>query len=558
VLLSRFWYVVLSAALAAAMFFLYLATAVSNRNARKTAARLLTAASQSVSLYMRDDARGRAAALIPLSFDPAVRSGLAKANKKENLKDLDDKIRSGAKKALSSYRETLAQNSGMKFDALWAIDRHGRVLASDNFERGTGSDHFEMGGYSIVADALHGWIRDDAWVFDGHIYRVVGRPVEVEVGGAPVGAIIGAKVVDDSYAQAISDRTGAAVAFYAGATRVASGAPPSFDKAALEVNSTDIEKVEADENYKDKGRTSAMLLHDNAGYDTTAIFARLPGDAWDLGAGYLVGHRQATVGDPFEFQRFASDEDKSSVPLILLIFAAAGAALLGLIFSLLEHTLPLHRFKRAVQELGDKKSSTEVLQPSTFRGVYKKIAASVNDAMDKVALKAGVDRGPADMESVLGPLPAQPQMSAFAVPKSTPRPSDVEAAPRSQPEPPSSVRSAPRRTLPKRESSDDEPQSDDFNKAISSAASQSAGSGDDEANDGPPETEEEQWRRVYQEFISLKRQLGENTKKLTYDKFKGTLQRNKDALMKRHKCEQVKFRVYEKQGRAALKASPVK
>lgn len=63
---------------------------------------------------------------------------------------------------------------------------------------------------------------------------------------------------------------------------------------------------------------------------------------------------------------------------------------------------------------------------------------------------------------------------------------------------------------------------------------------------------------VYDDFIALKTKLGESTKKLTFEKFRGTLQRNKDSIIARHKCERVKFRVYEKQGRAALKASPIK
>jgi len=63
---------------------------------------------------------------------------------------------------------------------------------------------------------------------------------------------------------------------------------------------------------------------------------------------------------------------------------------------------------------------------------------------------------------------------------------------------------------------------------------------------------------VYADFVAMKKKFGEPTEKLTYEKFRGTLQRNKDALVARHGCEKVSFRVYEKQGKAALKASPVK
>ncbi len=95
--------------------------------------------------------------------------------------------------------------------------------------------------------------------------------------------------------------------------------------------------------------------------------------------------------------------------------------------------------------------------------------------------------------------------------------------------------------------------------------SHDAGGDDDEStafagarDGGEPVDEETEWRGVYEEFVELKQQLGEPVDKLTYDKFRGTLQRNKDALVARHGCERVAFKVYEKQGRAALKASPVK
>ncbi|MBW2455179.1 MAG: hypothetical protein JRI68_11745 [Deltaproteobacteria bacterium] len=582
-LLSRFWYLVLSVALVLVVFVLYMATAVTNRHGERNAKLLLVAASKSVGYYLRDDARTRGTALIPLAMDAKIKKGLAAASKAENLSDLKSDVPQGAKNALAAFREKQNEKGGVPFDSLWAVDIHGRVLANDNFEKGTGSEHFEMGGYAVVADAIHGWIRDDAWVFDGQIYRVVARPVETTLGGTPVGAIVGAKVVDDSYAQDISNKTGAAVAFFAEATRVASGAPPSFDKAALEVTSKDIEALQENKEYMEKGHGLPALLRETPGYDVMAMFSRMPGEAWSLGAGYVVGHRQAIVSDPWEFERLADANDKKAVPLWLLIAVAAGTTLLGLLFTIFEHTVPLHRFRRAVAELGAKKSGTEVLKPSTFRGVYKKIAANVNDALDKIAAKAGIDRGPADMESVLGPLPTQPQMSAFSVPKAgeltmedrapeSTRSSRKRSVPKSRPK--------KKRALPKRGDSDSDgapdsaavpsseagPVSDpsspesapatEPNRGSAAPSTQKSASEPDDG--GEPFNEEKQWREVYTNFVALKKKLGEPTKKLTYEKFKGTLQRNKDALVARHKCQRVKFRVYEKQGRAALKASPVK
>jgi hypothetical protein len=75
---------------------------------------------------------------------------------------------------------------------------------------------------------------------------------------------------------------------------------------------------------------------------------------------------------------------------------------------------------------------------------------------------------------------------------------------------------------------------------------------------GEPYDELAEWRNVYEEFLSVKKQCGEPTASLTFEKFKGTLQRNKDALVSRHNCSRVRFTVYVKDGKAALKASPVK
>jgi hypothetical protein len=77
-------------------------------------------------------------------------------------------------------------------------------------------------------------------------------------------------------------------------------------------------------------------------------------------------------------------------------------------------------------------------------------------------------------------------------------------------------------------------------------------------NAGPPGDELTEWRAVYEEFRTVKQQCGEPVDTLTFEKFKATLQRNKDALVARHGCARVKFTVYVKDGKAALKASPVK
>jgi hypothetical protein len=579
---SRAWYIILSVSLAAAVFLLYLATAVSNRNAEHASGKLLTATSRSVYWYLTDDARRRASALIELSVDSDIQAGLSKANGAASLKTLDQGLRDKVAQKLAAFRSKHDQAGGLRFYALWAVDRQGRVVASENYADGTDSEHFEMGGYPIVADAIHGWIRDDTWVLNDQISRIVAHPVETVVGGEPVGAIVASSRIDGRFAQGISDSTGAAVAFYAGGTTKDTGAPKGFNKSLLEVTSKDLDEVEADVDYQKKGRTTPRVLRRNVGTDVGVVFARMPGEAWDQGAGYVVGHRHARLSDPLEFRKLATDSDNKSVPLIFIILAAIGAALLGLFFSLLEHTLPLRSFRRAIKELADKQSKVDVLKPTTFRGAYKRLAANVNDALDKAASAAGVERGPADLESVLGPLPAKPQMSAFAVPEpgsaARDRPPTKKPKPSTEPEPPKAdedrLKGQVAAANTPHDPAGDDPAGDDpaghdpagvqdeasvSSKPPATASPPSPPRKKASPSNPPakPQDEETRWRQVYADFVALKKQLDESTARLSYEKFRGTLQRNKDALIARHGCTRVKFRVYEKQGRAALKASPV-
>jgi hypothetical protein len=77
----------------------------------------------------------------------------------------------------------------------------------------------------------------------------------------------------------------------------------------------------------------------------------------------------------------------------------------------------------------------------------------------------------------------------------------------------------------------------------------------------PPATVEDEaseWKRVFEEFVQLKKECGEPIDGISFEKFKNTLRKNRDQLLQRHGCKSVKFSVYVKQGKAALKANPVR
>ncbi len=65
------------------------------------------------------------------------------------------------------------------------------------------------------------------------------------------------------------------------------------------------------------------------------------------------------------------------------------------------------------------------------------------------------------------------------------------------------------------------------------------------------------FREVFDELVATKTACGESVDSLDYRRFRSKLQRTRLSLMERFKCQDVRFRVYVKNERAALKAAPV-
>ncbi len=547
-LLSRFWYMLLGLVLGAAVFTLYIAQSMYNRSSAKVLGESLSSDSQVVSWYLRSQSRERSAQLIKFALSPEISQSLQKSSRSEAV---PKEAREQASSALSKLVASVPPE--FSFDAVFAVDQHGRVVGRHGYEQAATVEQFELGGYPVVADALHGYIRDDTFVWD-RMYTVVTRPVEYTAGELPIGAIVGLRLIDDQFARDIAARTGAAVAFYLNGERAASGSPESFDRSQLDGIVTDLKLVGEDADYADKGRSAVRQL----GPNVAVVYTKLSGEAWSRGAGYVVGRVASTVTSPLAFFTRADDLDKSSVNLIVVIGVALLAMVLGIVFTLIEHSRPLRTFVAAVEQLGAGK--TDHLQASQVSGVYRKVVTLINDAIDATVAKGGGTRRVADLQQVLGDVPEQPAMSAFAFGGPTPAAAPVPVAPpsatgpdvaRQMPAPPPASKALPKppptpggRPLPpQRPGTGPVETSIDAEPFAAPAANGSAN----------PE-----WRRIFEDFLATKQQCGESTASLTYEKFEVTLRKNQQAIIDRHGVSLVKFSVYVKDGKAALKASPIR
>ncbi len=666
-LLSRFWYAILSVLVGISIYIVFVAVGQYNRRLQVAMTEEIAGDSQVVRWALQIDSRRRLDALLVGSVDKGIQDSLVLAN---NGKDkVPPKAKEDARKALDAVLAKIPAE--YKPDALFAVDRDGRVVAQIGYDAANSFDDFELGGYPAVYDALHGFLRDDTWVLGGRLYRVGARPVEYDVSQPPAGAIVGMRLVDPRFAQDISKLTRTNVAFYANGTRVASAAgagDEAFDERILEQVTSKLPELEADKIYKDTGRSGLRQLNETTG----AMYARFDGDAyqWELRAGYAVARTRVSIAGPMGFLSGADDKDKQTVPKALIAVVVLLGILFGIGFSVLEHTLPMNEMKKEAARL--KKGDIDLLQLARFRGGYRPIAQDLNAGIERVAEKGGgAPRKQADLESILGPVPAQPSMSAFSFPmagdQSSPaiNPARITgpgmpppSGPRSglvmgingavaQPQagppqpggpprpPPPFAREAPSKPnfvppagFPAREA----PSKPNFvpgsgpgsglGPGLSGPASGAGGpppfpqgapqmpptmasagqapglqrpntaptqmghptssaqvpdlAGDDDREEAtkvaaisqdlmaaasgqhPSGAEAGEWLAVYEDFIRTKKQCGEPTDGLTFEKFQHTLKKNRDALIQRHGCKRVRFSVYVKEGRASLKATPVK
>jgi hypothetical protein len=604
---SRFWFGLLGLALSGALFVLYLAISMHDRLGVRMVSEGLSADSRVVSWYLKNSAREGAAQLIRFAANESVARTLSAASRASDPAQIDPTARRQLKATLAKIAAEMPKAEA--FDAVFAVSQSGEVVAHIGFEQATNIPDFELGGYPVVADALHGYVRDDTLVFD-RLYRVVARPVEFELGQLPAGAIVGARLVDDAFAAELSERTGAAIAFYSNGRRQATGVPSGFDRTGLDQVVSDLPSLDQDADYKDKGRTDVHELPDGL----AVVYARLPGEAWQLGAGYAVARQAPGVDGLFGVLKQADGKDKEAVNHLLLVAVALLAAGVGLLLSYWEYTNPLKAFRRQVKALSA--GGAAQLAVDKLRGPFRQLALDLNLALDRVSRARG-DEAPISVgfDQMFGDAAPPSSMSAFGLPGSVPPASGAggfgqpTAPMSSQAFAPVSPAAPPRRASPVHAAAQSsfgstgaqptfgstfgnaaaqpayeeapdlgyagfpngaaaEPivvppvlPNSDFGYASAadlggSAAFAPPGEGAPQLN-GTAEVEPE-WTQVYHDFVRIKQDCGEAVEGFTFERFTSTLRKNRETLMRQHGVQHVQFSAYVKQGRAALKAKPVR
>jgi hypothetical protein len=355
----------------------------------------------------------------------------------------------------------------------------------------------------------------------------------------------------------------------ASANVAARGIPDKSD-VSFDGITIDEKTLKNDKSWAENGTTSLKQIG-----PLTMAFSRMVGMAWESGAGYAVARKVSSIADPSALLAGADDSDQKAVPIAVVAVIALLGIALGIGATVVEHTLPVNKLVRESRKFA--KGDQDALPVAKLSGPFRKVGQDVNDGVERVIQKGGgASRKAADLEQILGPVPAAPQMSAFSFnldgggsspskpsapsagagadlfpnlpPAGPPGPPPPKAAP---PTPAAAAVSAPV-SSPGEEEEDDATMVQKIPDELMAAAK----SGESRAIESADEIV--QWRQTFDEFVAMRAKCGEPTTGLSFEKFQVQLRKNKEQLVKQYNCRRVKFTVYEKDGKAALKATPIK
>ena len=572
---SRFWYFLIAALAGAGLAAAYAAQATINQNYDTRLEERLRRDRVELELRLRYDARRRIDGIAPIAAHPDVRSTLSRATGSTTLP-------ADARDALSRTLEGLnGQLGDSAAQLLFAVNKHGEIISQlgGDATRPAGAG---LGAFPLVERALHGFVGDDVWVYNTKVYRIAARPV-VD-GGQIVGAIVHGMEVTRFIAERLAQRIeGASLAFFMRerviATHVAQveNAPgqPAMEAALAESLTA----------LNEDGQSEVLELGDHG----RGLVSLVTGSARHAQVGYVIGRPTKTLASPLDV--FTKDGVAAiNWPLAVGIPLLLG--LLGVFFVFLERDRPFRAFGAALESVGQ--GNLQRLDDTKMRGKYRDLAGYVNQALDRATAAGGPvspRKATADLDQILGDAPKADAPSFFGFqqqqqaqgaadfeslapgptataplpptpPAPPPAPADLAPptplAPAAAP-PPAAVPTppVPAPTQLETASVDD---LDPFDEDDEESATMVARVPDEllAATSQEIDLEKRHFQEVYDQFVAMKRQCGESTSGLTFPKFEKTLLRNKEQIVSKHGAKSVRFTVYEKNGKAALKATPLK
>jgi Double sensory domain of two-component sensor kinase len=585
--LSKIWFVLVGLLAGIAVTAAFVAPRPADRRIEQLEGQRMDRAQYAAEQMLKNDARRWIDYVSKLGTDGKLIDALDSATRGSGeLRPLHEAVR-------NRLRELVPDRQGIGVESIIAVDAKGRVVAR------VGDDEGEFGesiaGAEVVTDALRGYLSDDVWGASNRLRRIGAAPVLSKSHDRIVGALVVAVETGKRLAEMWKQNLGVEVAIVLRKDVLSSTLPEALLNQLPEV----IDEHSAE--IASHKRTRALPVY-MGNERLLMVAAPFIGEASEQRAYYVLLTKKSPESDPWALLSSTSSDDLKwgRFPWLPLGFGIIGVIAVGLILQRREVESPLKHLRAEVHRLA--KQEILKLDDTRYGGKLGGIARDINATVEhfthapipksetaKKDIASILDPGKAASADgktfdVAAPAPAKPAVpppaamaaSLFGTPKSAPGAAQPPALPQaappapflapSEPAPfvvPPSLHSAPpvahqpppRPPLPSSHVAKPEPVHQTEPSAEILRSAEIMRPTEAESDEDPDQAH---FNQVFEEYLALRQKCGESIVGLSVEKFTAKLRSNREQLVAKYNCKTAHFTVYEKDGKAAIRAVPVR
>ncbi|MBN2573263.1 MAG: hypothetical protein JXP73_01740 [Deltaproteobacteria bacterium] len=552
--LSKIWFILVGLLAGVAVTAAFVAPRPADRRIEQLEGQRMDRAQYAAEQVLRNDARRWIDYVSKLGIDGSIIDTLDAASRgSSELRLLHDTLR-------RRLRELVPERQAIGVESIIAVDARGRVVARVGDDEGQFGE--SIAGAEVVADALRGYLSDDVWGANNRLRRISAAPVLSKTHDRIVGALVVAVETGKRLAEMWKCNLEVEVAIVLRKKVLSSTLP----EALLTQLPSAIEEHAAE--IASHKRTRALPLY-MGNERLLMVAAPFVGEAGAQHAYYVLLTKKSPESDPWVLLSSTSSDDLKwgSFPWLSLGGGILVIIAIGLFLQRHEVDGPLahlraevHRMaKQELLKLDDTKYSGKLggiardinatvehftHAPMPKSETAKKDISAILDAKSASADGKSFDVSQPPPAKAAVPPPAAMAASLFGTPKAAPGISGAPPPPvpqASSPAPFTAPRPSLSRLTPPPPSVPSPP-----------------GKPEAKAPSGPDAADLAHFQQVFDEYVETRQKCGESVAGLSLEKFTAKLQSNREQLVAKHACRTARFTVYVKDGKAAIRALPVK
>jgi hypothetical protein len=581
--LSKIWFVLVGLLAGIAVTAAFVAPRPADRRIEQLEGQRMDRAQYAAEQILKNDARRWIDYVAKLGTDGKLVDALDAASRgSSDLRPLHDSVR-------NRLRELVPDRIGIGVESIIAVDAKGRVIGRVGDDEGEYSE--SIAGVEVVSDALRGYLSDDVWGANNRLRRIGAAPVLSKSHDRIIGALVVAVDTGKRLADLWKQNLGVEVAIVLRKNVLSSTLPEALLSELpkiIEDNAAEITRHK---------RSHALPIYMGS-ERLLAVAAPFTGEASEQRAYYVLLTRKSPESDPWALLSSTSSDDLKWGKFPWLSLAGGLLAVIGIGLFLQRHEVeaPLKRLRAEVHSMA--RQETFKIDDTKYGGKLGGIARDINATVehfthapipksetakkDIAAIldhKAGSADGKSfDVSTTAQPKPTVPPPAAmaaslFGTPRSAPglggQPPAIPASASPPPvpsfaghEPAPFVASEPHSPMPLLIGQHHAPHASVMPPPVAKppvnvsqpaktiVPAQPANNQDDQ--------DREHFSQVFEEYLTVRQKCGESIVGLSLEKFTAKLQSNREQLIAKYSCRTARFTVYEKDGKAAIRAVPVR